>query len=191
VARVTRALLHGRAGDRKARVVVIQMRNFGLQRGQIPQLAVGTGESHGVVSTRGGVARSRAVKQGDVMALAEHHIVIQVVAQVFPQLERVLVELAVTRHHVVGAHNGRVAPGVATTEPALFEHRDIAQAVIFGEIVGRGQAVKASADDNNIIGFLRFGITPLAGPALVSTQASSVRDHAIGGSSPGVHSSRF
>ena len=52
------------------------------------------------------------MQQGYVMALAEHDVVIEIMTQVFPQLQRVLIKLTVTRHHVIGTHNSGVTPRI-------------------------------------------------------------------------------
>ncbi len=88
-------------------------------------------------------------------ALAEHDVVIQILAQSFPQLHRFFVEVRGFVPQIVGAHDGGVAAGVATANPALFQHRDVGHAVLLGEVVGGRQAMPATADDQRVV----FGLS--------------------------------
>ena len=84
-------------------------------------------------------------------ALAEHDVEVEVLAQAFPKSQGMLVELGVGAQQVVGAHDRGVASGVAAAQPALLQHRDIGDAVLLGEVVGRRQAVAAAADDHHLV----------------------------------------
>ena len=79
-------------------------------------------------------------------ALAEHDVVVELLAQTLPELQRELHEIGVGRQKIVGAHDGGVAAGVAAAQPAALDHRDVGDAVLLGQIVGGRQAV-AAADD--------------------------------------------
>ena len=72
---------------------------------------------------------------------------------------------------IVGPDDGGVAPGVAAAEIALFEHRDIRDAMFLGQVVCGRKAVSACADDNDLIGFPRLGVTPGARPVSCGQQA--------------------
>ena len=61
-------------------------------------------------------------------ALAEHDVVVQLLAQALPELDRVVVDPGALVPQVVGADDRGVAPGVAAAEPALLEHRDVGDA---------------------------------------------------------------
>jgi hypothetical protein len=51
-------------------------------------------------------------------------------AQALPELERELHEVGGLGEPVIGAHDGGVAAGVATAEPALLQDRDAPRPVI-------------------------------------------------------------
>ena len=57
------------------------------------------------------------------------------------------------RPEVVRPCHLRVAARIAATNKALIEYGDILDAVLFGKIVGRRQAVATSSYDHDIIGF--------------------------------------
>jgi len=42
-------------------------------------------------------------------------------------------------------------PVFAAADPALLQHGDVADAVLLGEVVGRGEAVAAAADDDDVV----------------------------------------
>src|SRR2546423_7490952 len=63
-----------------------------------------------------------------------------------------VVECGALIGQVVGADDGGVAAGVAAADPAFFEHRDVGEAVLAGEVVGRSQPVPPAADDQGVIG---------------------------------------
>ncbi|MNR34900.1 hypothetical protein D3C85_1527090 [compost metagenome] len=68
---------------------------------------------------------------------------------------------------VVGAHDGGVARGVAAAQPALLDHRHVGDAVLLGQVVGGGQAVPATADDDHVVDFFRGWRAPHALPVFV------------------------
>src|SRR3546814_10809100 len=78
--------------------------------------------------------------------------------------------MRVGRQQVVGAHDRRVAPDVASAEPALLQHRDPGDAVVLGEVVGGGEPVSAAADDDHVVGRLRLRRAPHALPLAVAAQ---------------------
>lgn len=108
--------------------------------------------------------------QRDMRALAEHHIVVQIVAQVFPQAQRMLVEFPVAGKEIVRPDDGGVAPRIAATDPPLFENGDILQPMFPGEVIGRRQPVQPAADDDDVVMPPRFGITPLSRPAALAVK---------------------
>ncbi len=101
-----------------------------------------------------------AVRQGQDAALAQHHIEIELATQALVELERVFVERGALRPEIVGARDLGVAPRIAAAQPALFEHRDIADAVFLGQIVSGRKAVAAGPDDDDIVGFARCRTAP-------------------------------
>src|SRR6266481_6662284 len=82
-----------------------------------------------------------------------------------------VVECGALIEQVVGADDGGVAAGVAAADPALLEHRDVGEAVLAGEVVGRSQPVTPAADDERVIGGLGLGTAPLRRPAALAGQA--------------------
>ncbi len=104
-------------------------------------------------------------------ALAEHHVVVQVLRQPFPQLHRLLVQRGRFVPQIVRAHDRRVARGIAAADPALLEHRDVGDAVLLREVVRGCQAVPAAADDHDVVLALRLRTLPLPLPVLVVRQA--------------------
>ena len=99
-----------------------------------------------------------------------HDVVVELLAEPLPELQRMLVDRRALVPQIVRADDRRVAPGIAAAEPALLEHRDIGDAVLLGEVVGGRQPVAAAADDDDVIGRLRLGRTPLLRPVLVAGQ---------------------
>ena len=126
---------------------------------------------HGIAAPHKGIALAIGMEEVDQAALRMHHVVIQLGFHAFPQLHRMAVEFAVALQEIVGAHDGGVAPDVAGPEIALFQHGDIGQAVVLGEVKGRGKAVAAAADDDRVIAGLGGRIAPCGLPALVAEKA--------------------
>ena len=118
-----------------------------------------------------------AQKQG--AALAEHDIVVDLVGQALPELERQFHQVLQGTQAIVGAHDGGVASGVAAADPAALQNRDAAHAMVFGEIEGGRQAVPAAADDDDVIVRLGRRIAPGERPMFVARKSAS--DQAQGG----------
>ena len=108
------------------------------------------------------------VRQHHDAARRIHDVVVQILGEPVPQLQRVVVDAGALVIEVVGADDGGVAAGIAAAEPALFQHRDIGDAVLLGEVVGGGEAMAAGADDDDIVFRARLGRGPLLLPALVA-----------------------
>ena len=102
--------------------------------------------------------------------LAEHQVVVQLLRQPFPQLERMLVEGRALVPQVVGADHRGVAPGVAAAEPTFLQHRHVGDAVERGEVVGGGEPMPAGTDDDHVVGGLGRRAAPLLRPAFVMAQ---------------------
>src|SRR5260370_26007008 len=81
-----------------------------------------------------------------------------------------LVELGVLPMQIVRAHDRRVAPGIAAAKPALLEHRDIGDAVVLREVIGRGEAMTAAADDEDVVVRLWRRLAPGRFPVTVAAQ---------------------
>ena len=130
-------------------------------------------QPHGVAAAPGRVDLGVVVGEVHHRALAEHHVVVEVVREPFPQLQRVLVEVRVRLQQVVRAHDGGVASGVAAAEPALLHHRDVGDAVKPGEVVRRRQTVAAAADDDHVVLALGLRAAPCQRPPLVVAERVS------------------
>ena len=133
----------------------------------VEQFGVDAVEPHDVAAPRKGIELHRADGEHDLAALRDHAVEIELVRQAFPQLQRMLEELGVAVDHVVGADERGVAPDIAGADIGALEHRDIADAVVLGQIIGGGQAMPAAADDHRVIGALGFGRAPGPRPGQV------------------------
>ena len=103
--------------------------------------------------------------------LTEHHVVVKIVAQVFPELERMFIKLTVAGKHVVGADNGGVTPRIPTTKPAFFHDGDIGDTMVLREIIRGSEPVQSGTDNHDIVLRLGFRVTPGALPTLLAGQA--------------------
>ena len=169
------ALLRQTALDREAGVVKVQE---GIQCAHIflgQQLRVGAVHDHRVAATGIGVALGVGVEQVQDAALADHRVVVEVLLQPFPQFQREFVERLVPVQQIVRADDGGVAAHVAAADPALFQQGDARLLVFLGKVIGRGQPMPATADDDVIIGRLRCGVAPCGRPALVA--GKGLADH--------------
>jgi hypothetical protein len=104
------------------------------------------------------------VREHHDAALREHDVIVQFLRQTFPFLDRVVVECGAFIEEIIRADDGGIAAGVAAADPALFEYGDIGQPVLFRQIIGGTQTMAAAADDDGVIGGLRFRLTPLLLP---------------------------
>jgi hypothetical protein len=105
--------------------------------------------------------------QVDDTALAEHDIEVEILGKSLPELQGVVVEVRVRFQHVVGTHDGGIAPGVATPQPALFQHRNIADAVFLGQVVSSRKPMPTTTDHDYVVMRPRFRTTPGLPPPLV------------------------
>ena len=160
------APLQRRADDRiadVARDVEDRAEGFGLFRRQ--PFIVDARQAIGVDVAFSHLNVMRVVRQHEHAARRIHDVVVELLGQALPQLHRVLVERGRFLPEVVRADDRGVAPGIAAAEPALLQHRDIAEAVLLGEVIGGREAVPARADDDRVIGRLRLRVAPLLRPA--------------------------
>ena len=100
-------------------------------------------------------------------ALAEHDVVVQVLAETFPKFERLLIEQRCLGPEIIGTHDRRVATGVTAADPAFLEHGNIRDPMLFRQVVGRRQSMPAAADNDDIVFTLRLRATPCLGPAAI------------------------
>jgi hypothetical protein len=109
--------------------------------------------------------------QVDDPALADHRVVVEVLLQPLPELQRKLIEGFVPIQQVVRPDDRGVAAHVAAAEVTLFQDRDPGLAEFLGEVVGRGEAVAAAADDDIIVFGPGVGVAPDGFPALVASKS--------------------
>src|SRR4030095_7164387 len=87
----------------------------------------------------------------------KHYVVIEILRQPFPELERMVVDGNAFIPQIVGADDSGVATSVAAAEPPFLQHRYVRDAVFLREVIGGRESVPASADDHDVIGGLRRG----------------------------------
>ena len=112
-------------------------------------------------------------------ALTEHDVVVEILAQPLPEFHGMLVEQRSFGPEVIRPHDRRVAAGVATTDPAFFEHGDIADAVFLREVVRGSQAVTATADNDHVV--LPFRLRAAPGLAPLSIVADRIANETESG----------
>ena len=110
------------------------------------------------------------MKQHNLAPLGHHGIEIQILLHAFPKLERMAVKFGIAGHHIVGAHNRRIAPDIAPAKVAFFQHRNILQTVIFGKVIGRGKPMPAPANDDDVIGAFGLWPAPMGAPTRIARQ---------------------
>ena len=151
----------GRDGDRRAeRLDAVRVQPLGVHAVQ----PIGVHPADGFPDIVFGM------RQIHHAALAQHHIEIEFAGKAFPELQPVLVDRRALVPEIVGADDGRVARDIAAGEPALLHHRDIGEAMLFRQVVGRRQPVAASAHDHDLIGRPRLRRAPELRPVPVAGQ---------------------
>jgi hypothetical protein len=98
-----------------------------------------------------------AVHQVEVAAVVEHQVEVQLFGQHRPQVQGFLIERHIILRALVGPNDRRVAPGAAESDVALFNDGHIRDTVLLGQVISRGQTVKATADDHRIVAGLQSG----------------------------------
>jgi hypothetical protein len=124
----------------------------------IEQFAVDAVEAVGADPTLGITDVLQGVAQVVDAALGEHHVVVQVLGQAFPQFHRVFVQVRRLVPQVVGTNDGGVARGVTAAQPAFFDHGHVGDAVLLGQVVGGRQTMPATADDDHVVDLLGVGV---------------------------------
>ncbi len=64
--------------------------------------------------------------------LRKHNVVVELLGQGLPQLQRMIVERRALIEQVVRADDGGVTAGVAAANPAFFQHGDVLEAMLLG-----------------------------------------------------------
>ena len=162
------ALLQEPALDGEAGILVIKEGIHLLHRLAVEELRIHAVDAHGIAAPGEGIALGIGVAEVQHAALRDHGVEVEVLLEVLPQLHRPFIERVVAGQHVVGADDRGVAADVAGAEPALFEDRDVFEAVFLGKIIGRRQPMAAAADDDDVIFLLGNRIAPGGLPVLVA-----------------------
>ena len=103
-------------------------------------------------------------------ARGKHDIVVQVMRQPFPQLERMLVEWQCPVQHVVGANQRCIPADIAGTYEVFLQHRHIRDAMMFGKIMCGCKPMPATADNDNVICGFRIRLSPGWSPSGLPVQ---------------------
>ena len=101
----------------------------------------------------------RALRVGErqVTRLREEQVEVEVGAEALVELDAPLVERGALGRAVVRADDRRVPARGARADVALLEHGDALDAVILDEVVRRREAVRAGADDHDVVAVLELG----------------------------------
>ncbi len=95
------------------------------------------------------------VRQGEVALLGEEQVEVQLRREALVELHRGLVEPSALGGAVVRAQDRRVAPRRAGADVVLLEDRDVRDPAL-AQVVGGGQAVRAAADDHDVVARLQL-----------------------------------
>ena len=164
------ARLPQRAEDGIARAVDVQDRAQLLHPGGRDEFGRHALQGVGVRGAQVAAHLVVGLRQHHHAAGAEHDVVVQVLAQRLVEAARLFVDRGRGVLQVVRPDDRGVAPGVAAAKPALFDDRDIGDAVVLAKVIGGGQTMPPGADDDGVIGGFRFGRGPGAFPAHVVAQ---------------------
>ena len=95
--------------------------------------------------------RAVGVREREVPVLREHEVEVELGREPLVELHALRVERGALRSAVVGPDDGRVAAGRAGADVALLDDRHVGDAVVLGEVVRRGEPVRAAADDDDVV----------------------------------------
>src|SRR5699024_6285733 len=104
--------------------------------------------------------RAVVVRQGEVPALGEHDVVVQLGGEVLVELDGAVVEADPLGGEVVRAQDGGVPPGASAAQIPAVEHGDVPDPVVHREVVGGGEAVEAAADDHDVVAGAQLPVVP-------------------------------
>ena len=93
-------------------------------------------------------------------ALREQQVEVQLLRQALVQLHARVVEARALGRLVVRAQDRRVAPRRARPDVARLEDRDVADPVLLLQVVRGREAVRAAADDHDVVGPLEVALAP-------------------------------
>ncbi len=124
-------------------------------------------EAVGIDMALEGLLVMHIVRQHHHAARRIHDVVVQILAQAFPQFEGMLVHIHALFIEIVRADDGGVAAGIAAAEPALFQNGNVGDAMFLGQIISGTETMAAATDDDDVIFLARLGRRPLGIPSLV------------------------
>ena len=108
-----------------------------------------------------------AVGECEDAALAQHDVEAELVREALIESQRQLVDTRALGIEIVRADDRGVSARVAASQPTFLDDRNVADAMVPGEIVGGGEPMPAAPDDEHIVLTLRLGTAPELGPVLV------------------------
>ncbi len=94
------------------------------------------------------------MRKGQLPALREHHVEVELVAQLLVEPQRFGIKAHRARRDVVRPDDRGVARSVAPGEIAFLQHRHARDAVVARQVVGDREAMAAAADDDDVVGRL-------------------------------------
>ena len=109
------------------------------------------------------------LRQHHHTARRKHDVIVQILAHRFIKAARLFINRGRWILKIVGTDDCRVTACVAAAQPTLFQDRNIFDAVVFAQIIGRGQTMPPRAYDDRIIAFFGCRRFPCAFPACVIT----------------------
>src|SRR6266511_4001946 len=92
--------------------------------------------------------------------LREEEVEVEVGAETLVERDAAPVELGTLGGAVVRADDRRVAPGCTGADVALLEDRDVGDAVVLRQVVRGREAVRAAADDHDVVAALHLAPRP-------------------------------
>ncbi len=110
------------------------------------------------------------VREHHNAAFRIHDIVVELLTEAIPQFHGMIVKMRAFVIQIIGADDRRVSSGTSSTNPAFFKHRNIGNAVFFGEVICRAETMAAAANDNRIISWLGRSVGPLLRPILMPAE---------------------
>ena len=159
-----------RALDREPRVVEIEERTHLLDAVAVQEFRISPRKAHGIGPAGKGITLWVRVDQVENAALGDHRVVVEILLEAFPEFQGQLVERLVAFQQIVRADDRCVAANIAAADPAFFEHSDVRDAELFGQVMRGCQPMSAAANDNHIVFRLGVGLAPNWLPAFVSGQ---------------------
>ena len=110
-------------------------RNHALERFDINEFAIDAVAPQPVGFVPASLLLMLVVDNGQPRSLGQHDVEIDLAGEPFKELQRKIVDRDAFRKHIVRAHVGGIAPGIPSSDPSLFQNRDVSDAVLFRQII--------------------------------------------------------